>query len=117
MHQKSLDYEIHPCISSFGPAFGCSNSIQLNLQSLTDGRRHNVDLHGVTWPLTIAVEHVGYETDLSGGYRHGFVGTTNFALKDYRIEYELGPASQEAALLLSVTGIGKQESYSKTAAE
>jgi hypothetical protein len=21
---KPLDYEIHPCISSFGPAFGCS---------------------------------------------------------------------------------------------
>jgi hypothetical protein len=32
---KPLDYEIHPCISSFGPAFGCSNSIQLNLVPLS----------------------------------------------------------------------------------
>jgi len=30
-HPKSLDYRIHPCILPFGPAFGCSNSIQLNL--------------------------------------------------------------------------------------
>ena len=74
---------------------------------MNDGNRLKVNPHGVTKLVTIAVEHVGYETDLCGGYRHGFVGTTNFALKDYRIEYELGPASQEAALLLSVTGIGK----------
>ena len=28
---KSLDYEIHPCISSCGPAIGCSNLLQADL--------------------------------------------------------------------------------------
>jgi len=45
--------------------------------------------------------------DLCGGYRSGFVGTTNFAFKDYRINYDLGQASQKVELLLSVKGIRK----------
>jgi len=89
----------------------------MNLQSLTDGRRHKVDLHGVTWPLTIAVEHVCQEADLCGGYRPGFNGTTSFAIKDYRIDYDPGLASQEVELLLSDKGIHKQESYSNTAGD
>jgi hypothetical protein len=28
---KSLDYEIHPCISSCGPAIGCSNLLLADL--------------------------------------------------------------------------------------
>jgi hypothetical protein len=31
---KSLDYEIHPCISSCGPAIGCSNLLQADLVRL-----------------------------------------------------------------------------------
>ena len=31
--------------------------------------------------------HAGHKADLCGGYRHGFAGTTSFALKDYRIHY------------------------------
>jgi polyisoprenoid-binding protein YceI len=77
------------------------------LDLLKGGRRLKVDLHGVTKTVTIAVEHVGHEADLCSGYRRGFVGTTNFVLKDYRIDYELGPASQKVEFLLSVTGISK----------
>jgi len=60
-------------------------------------------------PVTIAVEHVGHEADLWGGYRYGFAGTTNFARKDYGIDYNPGPASQsqDIELLLSVKGIRK----------
>jgi len=47
----------------------------------------------VTWPVIIAVEHVGHKADLCGGYRSGFVGTTSFALKDYHIDYDLVLAS------------------------
>lgn len=31
---KSLDYEIHPCISYYVPAFGCSNLLQADLVPL-----------------------------------------------------------------------------------
>ena len=61
---------------------------------MNDGDRLKVDLYGVTKTVTIAVEHVGHEADLCGGYGRGFVGTTNFPLKDYRIDYDLGPASR-----------------------
>ena len=46
-----------------------------------------------------------------------FTGTTSFALKDYRIDYDLGLASQEVELLLSDKGIHKQEIYSNTAGD
>ncbi len=59
----------------------------MNPQSLTDGRRHKVDLHGVTWPVTIAVEHVGQEADLCGGYRPGFYRHHEFCTRglSYRL--------------------------------
>ena len=31
---ESTDYETHPCVSPFGPADGCSNSLQANLSVL-----------------------------------------------------------------------------------
>jgi polyisoprenoid-binding protein YceI len=62
-------------------------------------------LHGVTRPVTIAVEHVGHGPDPWGGYRRGFEGTTRIALADYDINYNLGPKSKELELILSVEGI------------
>lgn len=62
-------------------------------------------LHGVTRPITIDVKHVGHGKDPWGGYRRGFSGRTSFALKDYNIDYDLGPASREVELFLSVEGI------------
>ena len=59
----------------------------------------------MTKTVTIAVNHVGHEADLFGAYRGGFVGTTNFSLKRYGIDYDLGPASQEVELLLSIKGM------------
>ena len=32
---KSLDYEIHPCISSCGPAFGCSLKLMDSILNIT----------------------------------------------------------------------------------
>ena len=64
-------------------------------------------LHGVTREIEIDVEHIGHGKDPWGGYRRGFDGTTTIALKDYGIDYNLGPASREVELFLSVEGIRK----------
>ncbi|MGF1643627.1 MAG: YceI family protein [Thiotrichales bacterium] len=64
-------------------------------------------LRGITKPITIAVEHVGHGPDPWGGYRRGFEGTTKFKLADHGIDYELGPASKEVELTLSIEGIRK----------
>lgn len=62
-------------------------------------------LRGVTRPITIDVKHIGAGPDPWGGYRRGFEGTTRFALKDYGIDYDLGPASREVEMFLSIEGI------------
>ena len=62
-------------------------------------------LHGVTKPVTIDVRRIGSGPDPWGGYRMGFEGTTTIALKDFGIDYNLGPASTHAELTLSVEGI------------
>lgn len=65
----------------------------------------NLTLKGVTKPVTIAVQHVGAGPDPWGGYRRGFQGSTTLTLRDFGIDYDLGPASREAELFLSVEGI------------
>ena len=65
----------------------------------------NLTLHGVTQPVTIAVEYIGHGKDPWGGYRRGFEGATRIALADYGINYNLGPKSKEVELKLSVEGI------------
>lgn len=64
-------------------------------------------LKDVTKPLQIKISKVGEGKDPWGGYRAGFSGTTSFALKDYNIMKELGPASQEVTLIFSIEGIKK----------
>jgi len=65
----------------------------------------NLTLHGVTRPVQIDVEPVGQGPDPWGGYRMGFTGTTRLKLADYGIDYDLGPASREVDLFLSIEGI------------
>jgi len=67
----------------------------------------NLTLHGVTKPVTIAVDHIGNGKDPWGGYRRGFEGVTEIKLKDYGIDYNLGPASETVELWLGVEGIRK----------
>jgi polyisoprenoid-binding protein YceI len=62
-------------------------------------------LRGVTRPISIQVEKIGHGPDPWGGYRRGFFGTTEFALADFGIPYDLGPASRKVELELSVEGI------------
>ncbi len=65
----------------------------------------NLTLNGVTRPLVIKAQLTGQGDDPWGGYRAGFEGTTAFSLKDFNIRKDLGPASQEVQLTLSVEGV------------
>lgn len=65
----------------------------------------DLTLRGVTRPVSIAVEHIGHGPDPWGGYRRGFAGSTTLKLKDYNINYDLGPAAREVELFLSIEGI------------
>ncbi|WP_394200179.1 YceI family protein [Shewanella waksmanii] len=62
-------------------------------------------LNGVTKPIAIDAKVVGEGQDPWGGYRAGFVGETEFALKDYDVKMDLGPASSHVQLSLVVEGI------------
>lgn len=65
----------------------------------------DLTLRGVTRPIEIAVEHIGAGEDPWGGYRRGFAGTTMLTLKDFGIDYNLGPAARQVELFLSIEGI------------
>lgn len=62
-------------------------------------------LNGITKVVVIDAEKMGEGTDPWGGYRAGFAGTTKFALKDFGINYDLGPAATHVYLDLTVEGI------------
>jgi polyisoprenoid-binding protein YceI len=67
----------------------------------------DLTLRGVTKPVTIEVNHIGAGTDPWGGVRRGFEGSTMLTLKDFNIDYDLGPAAREVELYLSIEGIRK----------
>lgn len=67
----------------------------------------DLTLHGVTKHVTIAVTKMGEGNDPWGGYRVGFEGTAELKLKDFGIDYNLGPASETLYLELFVEGIRK----------
>ena len=61
--------------------------------------------NGVTKPLSIDAKAIGEGKDPWGGYRAGFTGKTSFAMKDYGVKMDLGPASANVVLDLVVEGI------------
>jgi polyisoprenoid-binding protein YceI len=65
----------------------------------------NLTLNGVTKPVVIAATFIGQGDDPWGGYRAGFAGSTTLKLKDFAIEKDLGPASSEVELTISVEGV------------
>ncbi len=79
-------------------------------EALGDGKAKlsgQLTLHGVTKPIVIDVAHVGHGKDPWGGYRRGFEGTTTLTLKEWGIDYDLGPASRQVELFFSIEGIRK----------
>ncbi len=77
------------------------------IESTDDGFVITGDLtmRGVTKEIEIEAEKIGEGEDPWGGYRAGFLGTTTLTLKDFGIDYDLGPASTTAEVTLSVEGI------------
>lgn len=65
----------------------------------------DLTIKDATRNVTIDVKHIGHGEDPWGGYRRGFAGTTTIKLKDFNIDYDLGPASTYAELELSIEGI------------
>lgn len=65
----------------------------------------DLTLHGVTKEITIDAEKVGEGEDPWGGYRVGFKGETELKLKDFGIDYDLGPASETVKLQLHLEGV------------
>jgi polyisoprenoid-binding protein YceI len=65
----------------------------------------DLTLRGITRPIVIDVEHIGHGKDPWGGYRRGFAGKTILVLKDFGINYDLGPGSREVEMFLSIEGI------------
>lgn len=64
-------------------------------------------LHGVTKSIVIDAVKIGEGKDPWGGYRAGFSGTTQIALKDFNIMTNLGPASTHVDLELHIEGVKK----------
>ncbi|MBN2866682.1 MAG: YceI family protein [Thiotrichales bacterium] len=64
-------------------------------------------LNGVTRDVVIKAHKMGEGKDPWGGYRSGFSGTTEIALKDYNVKMDLGPASAKVLLELHLEGIRK----------
>lgn len=82
--------------------------VSTNIEPMGDGEMKvtgDFTLHGVTKAITIDAKKIGEGEDPWGGYRAGFTGTTKLALKDFGIDYDLGPASQHVMLTLHVEGI------------
>ena len=82
--------------------------VSTEFKELGDGKAEltgNLTLKDVTRPISIAVNHIGHGPDPWGGYRRGFEGTTKLTLSDFGIDYNLGPASREVELYLSIEGI------------
>jgi len=65
----------------------------------------DLTLRGITKPIVIDVTQIGAGKDPWGGYRRGFEGTTRLTLADFGMPMDLGPASREVELFLSVEGI------------
>ena len=65
----------------------------------------NLTLHGVTKEVLLNITPIGAGKDPWGGYRRGFEGQTRIALKDFGINKDLGPASAELDLIISLEGI------------
>jgi len=64
-------------------------------------------LNGVTRDIIIDAEEIGAGSDPWGGFRRGFEGSTVIALKDYNINFNLGPASEKVELILNIEGVRK----------
>lgn len=67
----------------------------------------NLTIHGVTKQVVVNAELTGQGNDPWGGYRAGFLGTTNIQMSDFGIKNILGAASENIELTISLEGVRK----------
>ena len=67
----------------------------------------DLTIHGVTKQVVVNAELTGQGNDPWGGYRAGFLGTTNIQMSDFGIKNILGAASENIELTISLEGIRK----------
>ncbi len=91
--------------ASFPKATFESTSVKLDGDKATI--TGNLTLHGVTKEIAIEAKRVGGGEDPWGGYREGFTGTTTLPLKDFGINYNLGPSATAVELALEIEGVRK----------
>lgn len=65
----------------------------------------NLTLNGVTKPVELEAKLLGQGNDPWGGVRAGFEASGKIKLKDFNITTDLGPASQDVELIISVEGV------------
>lgn len=70
-------------------------------------------LHGkltikdVTQPATFEVTEMAAAKDPWGNFRRAFSASTTIRLKDFNIDFDLGPASEEATLIVNIEAVRK----------
>ncbi|WES70144.1 YceI family protein [Superficieibacter sp. HKU1] len=65
----------------------------------------DLTLNGVTKPVTLKAKMIGQGDDPWGGKRAGFEAAGKISLKEFNIKTDLGPASQDVELIISVEGV------------
>lgn len=65
----------------------------------------DLTLRGITKQIAIEAELIGQGPDPWGFYRAGFMGKTSILLKDFGIDYDLGPMSQQVDFTLHLEGV------------
>ena len=102
----------------FGFCWGVERSIALAYEAvehfpgktvhITNELIHNPEVNDKLHEMNVQfIEKLGEGKDPWGGYRAGFAGTTTLTLKDFNIKMDLGPASSNVQLDLTVEGIRK----------
>ena len=91
---ETTDYETHPCVSPFGPADGCSNSLQANLSVL---RQQYPNIH-FTYCMDDdlpnnkpVIEHTDFNLYLIDGREHCLCLTNNYEVATGIVVAEIIP--------------------------
>ena len=92
-------------VENYPEASFTSTSLRLNEDGRSGVMTGDLVLRGVTKSIDIDVKLVGEGNDPWGGYRAGFEGSTVLTLKDFNVKQDLGPASTQVEMMLSVEGI------------
>lgn len=100
-HLRSTDFL---AVDQFPKATFVSTGVDVN----ADGSAKvsgDFTFRGVTKAITLDVKKMGEGQDPWGGYRAGFEGSTTITMADYGLTYNLGPASTQAEIILTLEGV------------